>query len=113
MADVSKLKRGRLGAPPPVDEASPNLSAPEIAPAAPPVPEARSARESKVVAHTAARLDGRSLRRTNRVVPLALRVTPEFDEHLRAIAVRDRLLLVEVLEHALAAYDRQGTPSAK
>jgi hypothetical protein len=55
----------------------------------------------------AARLDGRSLRRTNRVVPLALRVTPEFDGRLRAIAARDHLLLAEVLERALAAYDRR------
>ena len=114
MADVSKLRHGRLGAPPPpVDEASPKLSAPEIAPAAPPIPESGPVGGLNIAAHTAARLDGRSLRRTNRVVPLALRVTPEFDEHLRAIAVRDRLLLVEVLEHALAAYDRQGAPSAK
>jgi hypothetical protein len=109
MADVSKLRRGRLGAPPPADEASPNLSAPETAPAAPPPAGAapRSAAGPNVAAHMAARLDGRSLRRTNRVVPLALRVTPEFDGRLRAIAARDHLLLAEVLERALAAYDRR------
>lgn len=106
MADVSKLRRGRLGTPPPVDEASPNLSAPETAPVAPAGVEPRSGGSSDVAAHLAARLDGRSLRRTNRVVPLALRVTPDFDGRLRAIAARDRLLLAEVLERALAAYER-------
>ncbi len=108
MADVSKLRRGRLGAPPPADEASPNLSAPETAPAAP-APDAvpRPAGGPDVAAYMAARLDGRSLRRTNRVVPLALRVTPEFDERLRAIAARDCLLLAEVLERALAAYEQR------
>jgi hypothetical protein len=119
MADLSKLKRGRLGAPPPVDEASPNLSAPETAPATPASPTAPatppatgqgSVGSLDLAAHMAGRLDGRSLRRTNRVVPLALRVTPEFDQRLRAIAARDRLLLAEVLERALGAYERQGPP---
>jgi hypothetical protein len=108
MADVSKLRRGRLGAPPPADEASSNLLSPEIAPAAPLAAGSGAVRGLDVAAHMAARLDGRSLRRTNRVVPLALRVTPEFDERLRMIAARDRLLLAEVLEHALAAYERPG-----
>jgi hypothetical protein len=106
MADVSKLRRGRLGAPPPADEASANLLAPETAPVTPVSVEPRSGGNLDVAAHMAARLDGRSLRRTNRVVPLALRVTPEFDGRLREIAARDRLLLAEVLERALAAYER-------
>lgn len=110
MADVSRLKRGRLGAPPPADEASPNLSAPETAPAAPPAARPGPVGGPDLAAHMAARLDGRSLRKTNRVVPLALRVTPGFDERLRAIAARDRLLLAEVLEQALAAYERQERP---
>ncbi len=110
MADVSRLKRGRLGAPPPVDEASPNLSAPETAPAAPLAARPGPVGGPDLAAHMAARLDGRSLRKTNRVVPLALRVTPGFDERLRAIAARDRLLLAEVLEQALAAYERQERP---
>ena len=111
MADVSKLKRRRLGAPPPVDEASLNLSAPETAPAMPSATgRGSSAGAPDLTAHMAARLDGRSLRRTNRVVPLALRVTPGFDERLRAIAARDRLLLAEVLERALTAYEQQGPP---
>jgi hypothetical protein len=39
-------------------------------------------------------------------------VSPEFDQRLRDIAERDRLLLVEVLERALDAYDAaQGRDS--
>lgn len=52
-----------------------------------------------------ARIDGRSLRKTDRTVPFASRVTPEFDEKLRRIAARDQLKLVEVLEKALALYE--------
>ena len=107
MADLARLKRGRLGTPPPPEEASSNLKAPEIAPTierAGPV----SGPAQDVARHMATRLDGRSLRRTNRVVPLALRVTPEFDERLRTIAARERLLLAEVLERALTAFEQQG-----
>ena len=49
--------------------------------------------------------DGRSARRTGRTVQFATRVSPEFDERLRVIAERDGLLLVEVLERALDAYE--------
>jgi hypothetical protein len=98
MADLSKFKRGSLGAPPPPDEASANLAAPETAPlpAAParPVPEP-------------ARIDGRTLRRTHRTVAFATRVSPEFDNRIREIARRDRLLIVEVLERALEAYEHR------
>jgi hypothetical protein len=34
-------------------------------------------------------------------------VTPEFDDRLRTLAARDRLLLAEVLERALVAYEQQ------
>jgi hypothetical protein len=51
------------------------------------------------------RIDGRSLRRSNRTVQFATRVTPEFDDRIRAIAERDGLLLVEVMERALEAYE--------
>ncbi len=97
MADLSKFKRKRssLGSPPPIDEASPNLAAPETAPAPSPVP----------VQNEQFRIDGRSLRRTNRTIQFATRVTPEFDVRLRQIAARDGLLLVEVLERALDAYE--------
>ena len=88
MADASKLKRRTgLSAPPPVEEASQNLQQPEIAKA--PVE----------------RIDGRTLRRSGRTIQLATRVSPEFDARLRHIAQRDGLLLVEVLERALDAYE--------
>jgi hypothetical protein len=108
MADMSKLKRrGSLGAPPPVEEASPNLQAPETAPAPaaespPQLPPALS--PTQVGQKTPAR-DGRSARRTGRTLQFATRVSPEFDQRLRDIAERDRLLLVEVLERALDAYE--------
>ena len=100
MADPSRLRRksGTLGSPPPSSEASSNLSAPEAAPAPPPekVPVNETSRKKN---------DGRSLRRTGRTVQFATRVTPEFDVQLRDIAARDRMLIVEVLERALAAYE--------
>lgn len=83
----------KLGAPPPMEEASPNLEAPEHAPTLPPL----------VPSHV--RIDGRSLRRSHRTIQFATRVSPEFDERIRAIAQRDGLLLVEVLEKALEAYE--------
>lgn len=92
MADMSKLKRKGLGAPPTAEEASPNLAAPETAPAHPAPP-------------TTKREDGRSLRASGRTEQFATRVTPAFNERLRAIAKRDKLLLVEVLEQALDAYE--------
>ncbi|CAE6855666.1 hypothetical protein R75465_07397 [Paraburkholderia aspalathi] len=102
MADVSKLKQNharRLGPPPAVDEASNNLIAPEIAPA--PVAALQAA------ADTYRRRDGRTLRKTNRTLAFATRVSPEFDERIRDIAERDGLLLVEVMERALDAYENQ------
>lgn len=88
MADASKLKRRTgLGVPPPIEEASQNLQQPEIAKA--PVE----------------RIDGRTLRRSGRTIQLATRVSPEFDARLRHIAQQDGLLLVEVLERALDAYE--------
>lgn len=91
MANMSKL-RNKLGTPPSSDEASQNLAAPEVAPAAPRVEEPR-------------RRDGRSARKTHRTIPFATRVSPDFDDRLRDIAERDGLLLVEVLERALDAYE--------
>jgi hypothetical protein len=96
MADLSKLKkRGTLGAPPGEDEASPNLAAPEVAPPTP-APEPAKARR-----------DGRSARRTNRTLPFATRVSQQFDDRIRDIAERDGLLLVELLERAIEAYERE------
>jgi hypothetical protein len=101
MADFTKVKRNStLGAPPPLSEASPNLAAPEIAPA-PPAPIA----PSPAIAKAPTKVDGRSLRRTNRTLPFATRVSPEFDARVRAIAEQEHILIVEVLERALAAYE--------
>ena len=106
MADVSKLKQKprRLGAPPAVNEASDNLTAPEVAPVAPaPAPVAVVAAPK-----ASARRDGRSMRRTGRTVTFATRVSQEFDSRVREIAEQEGLMLVEVLEHALAAYEREN-----
>ncbi len=53
----------------------------------------------------AGRMDGRTMRRSGRTVQFATRVSPEFDERIRQIAMRDGMLLVEVLERALDAYE--------
>jgi hypothetical protein len=118
MADLSKLKRrNTLGAPPPLEEASRNLSAPEIAPvlerpASPPdtpvLPSRRAGSTGRVkeVGHPQpTRIDGRGLRKTGRTLQLSTRVSWEFDEKLRNIAQRDGLKLVEVLEKGLDAYE--------
>ena len=116
MADLSKFKRrNSLGDPPPPEEASRNLAAPETAPVSPVAPEAvppppvaqrRRGGETKPAPGRAPiRLDGRTLRKTNRTLTFATRVTPEFDERFRHVAQRDGLLLAEVLERALEAYE--------
>jgi hypothetical protein len=96
MADVSKLKRKTLGAPPTMEEASANLYVPESV-----VPPASVAGPSS---DPARRMDGRSARRTNRTLQFATRVRTEWDAELRSLAQRDGLLLVEVLERALELY---------
>jgi hypothetical protein len=119
MANFNKFKTsGTLGLPPTEEDASTNLSAPEVAPGealasqpvgqavVAPIPPVRPKAES--APHDYRRgLDGRSARRTNRTVQFATRVTPEFDERIRQIAQRDNLLLVEVMEKALDAYEYQ------
>ena len=116
MADFSKLKRRTLGAPPPLEDASSNLEQPEVAPAVakPPPPAAIPIEEVTASPHTPPhRRDGRSLRRSNRVVQFATRVTPDFDRRIRDIAERDGLLIVEVLERALELYESRQLPSSK
>jgi len=49
---------------------------------------------------------GRTMRRSGRTVQFATRVSPEFDDRVRQIALRDGMLLVEVLENALDAYEQ-------
>jgi hypothetical protein len=93
MADASKLKslRKTLGDAPKLEEASTNLSSPESAPLPPPD----------------LRMDGRSMRKTNRTSRLATTVTPEFDYTLRKIALEKNMLLSEVLEEALKLYQQK------
>ena len=118
MANLSKLKRrSTLGAPPPLEEASQNLSAPEVAPVIAPTatqphtatPSLRKAEMAETgqerAPHGQGRLDGRSLRKSGRTLQLATRVSWEFDDKLRHIAQRDGLKLVEVLERGLDAYE--------
>jgi hypothetical protein len=99
MADLSKLKRrNTLGDPPSIDEASQNLQAPEIA--------GEDLQPTALPHEEHHRIDGRSLRKTGRTVQFATKVSLEFDDKLRRIAQRDGLLLVEVLEQALEAYEK-------
>jgi hypothetical protein len=98
MADLLKLKRrNTLGDPPPIEEASQNLQTSETTAAVV---------QPAVLPHEGHhRIDGRSLRKTGRTVQFATKVSLEFDDKLRRIAQRDGLLLVEVLERALEAYE--------
>lgn len=110
MADLSKIKRRTtLGPPPPFEEASQNLQAPEIAPVMPsssktprrshvPLPNTVGTPPSDDTAYPkrVGRVDGRSLRRTGRTLQLATRVSWEFDEKLRRIAQRDGLKLGQI-----------------
>jgi hypothetical protein len=128
MADASRLKgmrRQGLGAPPPLEEARADLAFPPEPSGPPPVPTTRpdvlvrgtqaqhpageDARQGAAAEPPwAGRIDGRTLRRSGRTVQFATRVSPEFDERVRRIALRDGLLLVEVLERALDAYEHSG-----
>ena len=106
MADFKKFARKGLGAPPPLDEASDNLQAPEVAPVAPePVQFMEPTAAPTAPSPPLPRRDGRTLRKTNRTVAFATRVSTEWDNRIRDIAERDGLMLVEVLERALDAYE--------
>lgn len=126
MADASKLKnrsRKNLGNPPGPEEVATSLNSPEVAPIAVvpdaaeqtvPVPPASSVPETMTPATTQVsnsapytRRDGRSARKTYRIIPFATRVTPEFDNEIRDIAEHEGIKLVEVLENALIAYKAQ------
>jgi len=108
MVDMSKLKKGRgLGVPPSPDEASPNLAAPEVAPVLS-LRHLETITPASLTTRPAPRKDGRSLRKTNRTVAFATRVTREFDDRVREIAEQTGLKIVEVLEAALAAYEREN-----
>ena len=135
MADLSKLKkRNSLGEPPPREDASRNLSAPEVAPSSlvtPPPPNEPATiaagvgegvaqfRPPSIAPPMAAprldpkthakslkkRIDGRTLRKTGRTLPFSTRVSEAFDEKLRLIAQRDGLNFAQLLEKALDAYE--------
>ena len=110
MADFGPLMTRRgLGAPPPIDEASNNLLSPELAPAPSPAPPLAAVPGD--LNSVPLRRDGRSARKTHRTVPFATRVSVVFDNRLRDIALRDDLLLVEVLERALDAYEKEQAAS--
>ena len=115
MADASKLKilrRSGLGAPPSLEEARIDLvPAPQQEHAAPlphkeTTPEPTRSPQTAMPIVCPPRLDGRTMRRSGRTVQFATRVSPDFDERVRQIAMRDGMLLVEVLEHALEAYEQ-------
>jgi hypothetical protein len=106
MADLTKLKRrNTLGVPPTPEEASPNLTAPEIAPVHPRPATAPASSMSRPATREQGRIDGRTLRKTGRTVQFATRVSEDFDDRLRHIAQRDGIKLVEVLERALDLYE--------
>jgi hypothetical protein len=106
MADLTKLKRrNTLGVPPAPEEASPNLTAPEIAPVHPHTAEAQASSTSRLTSREQGRIDGRTLRKTGRTLQFATRVSEDFDDRLRHIAQRDGIKLVEVLERALDVYE--------
>lgn len=94
-----------------MDEASNNLTAPEVAPAAPTPAPVRAAAPAPAPAAGDGyqRRDARAARRTGRTLPFATRVSQEFDQQMRDIAERDGLKLAELLELALAAYEAQQT----
>jgi len=53
------------------------------------------------------KVDGRTLKATGRNQQFATRVTKEWHEKVKGIAERDGLMLVEVLERAVDAYERE------
>ena len=116
MADASKLKslrRSGLGAPPSLEEARVDLVAAPQELEAPQSqrgtdPEPPQSPRTVMPITRAPRLDGRTMRRSGRTVQFATRVSPEFDERVRQIAMRDGMLLVEVLERALEAYEQSS-----
>ena len=87
-------RRGDLGDPPPPEEAGDNLKAPEHAPP---------------TTAPSAEVDGRSLRKTGRTYQFATRITPELHRQIKMIAARDKLKVTELLEQAVAAYEKQKT----
>lgn len=111
--DVSKLKKTTrakgLGSPPGPEEVAISLGASEVAPSPQPSVTPQVISEAPKPIERAptepyVRRDGRSARKTNRILPFATRVSAELDMDIRDIADREGLKLVEVLERAIVAY---------
>lgn len=84
----------------PVAAAAPVPPTPEpVAPNAPPAP-------TPAPTFDPGKVDGRTLRRTGRE-PFATRIKPETHEALRRIAYERRITISEVVEMAVAAFDRR------
>lgn len=115
MANFQNLKkRKRLGTPPPPEMAGDNLSAPETAPHSPLQQPKKSKKTSDehrhlhfVLSKETQEKKPRPKRQTGRTEPFATRVSPEFKYRLKMISARDKLKLVEVLEKAIEAYERE------
>jgi hypothetical protein len=80
------VQRRTLGAPPAPTATIDNLAQPETVPA---------------------HIDGRSLRATGRTEQLNVHVRPAFKQRIKVLAAEQDLLMAEVLERALAAYEAQ------
>ena len=87
MNDWQKLKRHKLEVPPTLAETTSNLQMPEV---------------------IGEKVDKRTLRKTGRTEQFATRVSKEWLEKVKAIAEKEGLKLVEVLERALECYERQS-----
>ncbi len=91
--ELKKKMRGRRYGQPPT-EATENM---EPDPAAEePVPQ---------------RIDGRTLRRTGRTIGFSTRVSPEFEFRIKRYAAQHNMMIVEVLERALDALEREEAAS--
>ncbi len=78
------VQRRTLGTPPTPSATIDNLAQPETVPA---------------------HVDGRSLRATGRTEQLNVHVRPAFKQRIKVLAAEQDLLMAEVLERALAAYE--------
>ena len=97
-------------------QAAPAVSPPAAAPvptvtSLPPPPPSPSqpAREEPPSLQSRTIVDGRTLRKTGRTVQFGTRVTEQFAIDLRTDAEADGLLIVEILEEAVAARRRLRT----
>ena len=86
-----KKRKTRLPSPPTPDQVVNNLDQPETVPNSP----------------ASDTVDGRTLKKTDRIVPFGTRVTEEFKKRFNQVAARDGLKKVELLEMALNAYEEK------